>query len=214
MSSTLNEDSVTGYFLAAATAIVGEDNIKLYLKKFSDLDHVYFEDIKNYEALAFYIYSTSMGWHIYINEQLWSDNPDPAVKIFKNVLNGALKKLPTLKGSRSTVYRGYNTADLARFTEDYPVGKIIIFKGFTSSAYQAGSAFGGNILFIIRSRSACSIWHLASDYHEYEALIPAGKEFLVVDSVREGSKAVIVIEEQSDEGSVEKREFKGQAADS
>ena len=203
MSSTLYQDNVTGHFLAAATAIVGVDNIKLYLRKFSDLDRDYFENIKNYEALAFYIYSTSMGWHIYINKQLWSADPDPNVKIFKHILNGALKKLPSLKGSRSTVYRGYNTSDLTRFVEEHSVGKLIIFKGFTSSAYYEDSAFGGNILFIIRSRSACSIWHLASDYHEHEALIPAGKEFLVVDSVRQGNKAVIVIEEQNDEDSIE-----------
>lgn len=183
-------------FYKCACAIVGRDNAEIYARKFGDLDGIFFDNLKNYEGLAFYIYSTSMGWHAHINGSLWSGAPDGDVVAFRDVLNSALSKLQSLKGAASTVYRGYFAEDLERFVAGYRVDELIIFPGFTSASFHEAGAFGGNVLFIIRALNAYPIWHLAADYYEHEVLIPAGARFNVVEIQLRSGRAVIVLQER------------------
>ena len=182
-------------FLSVMSEIVGSETAHRYALKFRPLDAEFMNGLLNYEALAFYVYSTAVQWHADINEQLWSQQPSEAVRCFALVLDCGLAKLNCLTGSQATVYRGYRCTDLALFAADYPVRATVVFHGFTSVAYHQNSAFGGNVLFIIRSLSARSIWFLAADYHEHEALLPTGCRFEVVENALRGSRLVIVLQE-------------------
>lgn len=177
--------------------IVGLETAQRYALKFQPLDAVFQGAIVNYEALAFYVYSTAMQWHSNINSELWSQQPSVSIKRFADVLDCGLTKLTCLRGSQSTVYRGYEADDLDVFQAIHPVGEVITFYGFTSVSYHQQSAFGGNVLFIIRSLNARSIWFLAADFHEHEALLPTGCRFEVVSAERQNARLVIVLQEVS-----------------
>ena len=183
-------------FMAAAGRIVGRETAARYASKFGDLDAAAFtNEILGYEALAFNIYSTGMGWHIEINRQLWSGSPSPEVEQFARVLDGGLRKLPPYAFKEGVVYRGYFARHLAKFCETYPAGAEISFPAFTSAAFREETAFGGNVLFIIRALSARAIWFLSADYLEDEVLFPTGCRFRVNGSEMQGEKAVIGLQE-------------------
>lgn len=146
-----------------------------------DLDAIFLNEITNAEALAFYVYSTSEGWHSMINAELWSGVPSPDVMGFAEVLNAGLSKLVPISGPSSTVYRGYSANDLETFVLKYTIGEVVEFPGFTSASFKETGAFGGNVLFIIRAFSARAIWFLSPNFHEEEALLPTGCRFRVVD---------------------------------
>lgn len=182
-------------FKACIAEIVGADNADLYAGNFGDLDDKLIDNIYNYEGLAFYVYTTSMNWHYVINRELWSDSQRECIQYFRDVLNGALAKLPVYRSNNGTVYRGYSTSNVNNFLYDYSQGAEILFPAFTSAAYKETEAFGGNALFIIRSLTARAVWHLSANFGEYEVLIPAGREFKVLHSAVHNDRAVIVLEE-------------------
>jgi hypothetical protein len=164
------------------------------------LDDHFHDEITNTEALAFYVYSTANGWHSYINAELWSGRPHPDVLAFAGVLNGALRKLSSIKGSNGTVFRGYSAEDLDTFAAQYPDGRVVTFPGFTSASFKEDGAFGGNVLFIIRALSARAIWFLSPNFHEEEALLPTDCQFQVVDKEfqvveNERVKLVLILQE-------------------
>lgn len=121
------------------------------------LDEEFHNGITNAEALAAYVYATANGWHSKINRQLWSKRPDRNVLKFAQVLDSALSKIVPVAGQQSTVYRGYSTDNLKAFDRRYREGEIVIFPAFTSASFTEASAFGGNVLFIIRSLNARAI---------------------------------------------------------
>jgi hypothetical protein len=145
------------------------------------LDEKLLNEITNSEALAAYVYATANGWHTYINKQLWSNDPDQDVVEFAKVLDSALSKIVSVAGKQSTVYRGYQVTDLDVFDSNYRLGQIITFPAFTSASFTESGAFGGNVLFIIRSLNARAIWWLSPTFHEEEALFPTNCRFEVVD---------------------------------
>ena len=164
------------------------------------LDDNFHDQITNFEALAFYVYSTANGWHSYINEQLWSGTPDRDVVAFAQVLNSALSKIVAITGKPATVYRGYLTNDLDAFSTQYVQDQIVRFPAFTSASFSEAGAFGGNVLFIIRALSARAIWWLSPNFHEEEALFPTdcsfrvvGREFQSVGNTYD--KLVIILQE-------------------
>ncbi len=159
------------------------------------IDEPFHGDLTNIEAIAFYIYATANGWHSFINAQLWTGTASRDVSAFTNVLNTALGKIPPITGTASTVYRGFQTGDLASFQSNYPLGETVAFLGFTSASFSQSSAFGGNVLFIIRASSARAIWWLSPNFHEEEALLPTDCHFRVVDKQIEtiGSEPVRLV---------------------
>jgi hypothetical protein len=164
--------------------------------RLNELEERFHDQITNTEALAFYVYSTANGWHSYINEQLWSDTPDPEVLAFTEVLNSGLLKLAPIRGKNATVFRGYTTRDLGAFATRYVENEIVTFPAFTSASFKEAGAFGGNVLFIIRALSARAIWFLSPNFHEEEALLPSGCRFRVADKefqAAEGQNAKLVI---------------------
>lgn len=182
-------------FLEHLAKIVGEDNATLYSKRFGPLDETQHDEILNFEALAFYVYTTSLNWHDLINDQLWSGAPSPEVCVFRDVLNHALQKLAIHKSNGGVVYRGYNASHLQSFLERYKPGSTIHFLGFTSAAFREEHAFGGNVLFIIRALTARAVWFLSANFHECEVLIPAGRNFAVMSTIHQRDRAVVSLEE-------------------
>lgn len=171
-------------------------NATRYASKFGDLDALgYTNNILGYEALAFYVYTTSISWHNLINKELWSGEPRPEIAAFTTVLDAAILKLPAYTLQGGLVYRGYNAPDLSKFAGEYLVGSVVIFPGFTSAAFREETAFGGNVLFIIRSLNACAIWFLAADYLEDEVLFPTGCRFQVMNLERHPHRLAILLQE-------------------
>lgn len=175
--------------------IVDEQNAIFYSKRFLPLDAVFYNNLLNYEALAFFAYSTGLNWHERINAELWSGVTSPEVDTFSVVLNAALAKLPRFTMNNGTVFRGYRTENLAAFISRYPVGAIAAFPGFTSASFKQESAFGGNILFIIRALTARAIWYVSANFGEFEVLIPAGRTFRVLHVEIQNDRAVVTLEE-------------------
>lgn len=164
------------------------------------LDEIFHGRIVNFEALAFYVYATANGWHSAINAQLWAGRPNADIAMFAQVLNAALDKIPPIVRTAATVYRGYETDDLAVFDASYAIDGMVRFPGFTSASFSQAGAFGGNVLFIIRASSARAIWWLSPNFHEEEALLPTDCHFRVVDKQietigSEPSRLVIVLQE-------------------
>lgn len=182
-------------FWRCLCSIVGEKNAIVYSKRFLPLDGLFYNDLLNYEALAFFAYSTGLNWHERINAELWSGVPSLEVRTFAAVLNEALAKLPRFTVNEGTVFRGYRTKNLSSFASRYPVGEIAVFPGFTSASFKQESAFGGNILFIIRALTARAIWYVSANFGEFEVLIPAGRTFRVLHVDVVNDRAVIALEE-------------------
>ena len=167
-----------------------------------ELDEIFHSHIVNFEAVAFYVYATANGWHSAINSQLWAGRPSADVAAFAQVLNKALDKIPPIVGAAATMYRGYQTDELTSFGASYPVDGTVSFPGFTSASFSQASAFGGNVLFIIRASSARAIWWLSPNFHEEEALLPTDCHFRVVDKQietigSEPSRLVVVLQENT-----------------
>ncbi len=175
--------------------IVGEQNAIFYSKRFLSLDAIFHNNILNYEALAFFAYSTGLNGHERINAELWSGVPSPEVRTFSVVLNEALAKLPRFTMNGGTVFRGYRTEDLSALVSRYPVGEIAAFPGFTSASFKQEGAFGANVLFIIRALTARAIWYVSANFGEFEVLIPAGRTFRVLHVEVRNARAVITLEE-------------------
>ena len=176
-------------FIVCLRAIVGEENASRYASRFAPLDgEANINGLINFELVAFYAYSTSMFWHQYINEQLWTGEPNANVLVFRDTLNAALAKFPVYRGNGGTVYRGYKANDVDAFLKHYVVGETVSFPGFTSASFKEELAFGGNLLFIIRALTARVISYVCATYDEFEVLIPAGRNFEVVGIVRDPTR--------------------------
>jgi len=183
-------------FINCLEQIVGKDSANRYAQQFGNLDEPFTDTLLNYEGLAFYAYSTELNWHERINRELWSDSPGADVVTFAKVLDTALGKLPPYALNDRIVYRGYNCDDLDRFLASYPLASRVHFRGFTSATFRQELAFGGNVLFIIKTSTGRAIWHLAANYDEFEILIPSRRHFMVLQVERRSASAVIFLEEQ------------------
>jgi hypothetical protein len=183
-------------FFRCVEKIVGSDNASLYASKFGRLDDLQYGNLLNYEALAFYIYTTSLAWHAVINRELWEGDTREEILIFRDVLNAALEKLPLYTAQNGIVYRGYTASDLDSFLSHYRPDSIVVFHGFTSASFKADEAYGGNVLFIIRALTARTAWFVSANFHECEVLLPTDRRFLISEVERRGDQAVIRIEEQ------------------
>jgi hypothetical protein len=69
-------------FFRCVEKIVGTENARQYANRIGDLDGVYMGTILGFEALAFYVYSTGVSWHDYINGSLWSGDAPPEILEF------------------------------------------------------------------------------------------------------------------------------------
>jgi hypothetical protein len=183
-------------FFRCIEKIVGTDNASLYASKFGTLDDIQHGDLLNYEALAFYVYTTSLAWHAVINRELWQGNARSEILAFREVLNAALEKLPRYTAKDGIVYRGYTTPDLGAFLSHYRSGSVVVFRGFTSASFEASEAYGGNVLFIIRALTARAAWYVSANFYECEVLLPTDRSFLVLEVDRRGDQAVVSLEEQ------------------
>lgn len=182
-------------FFASLCNIVGAETARRYAMRFGHLDHVFYDKLLNYEGLAFFAYSTELNHYEIINRALWSGSPSSDILVFAEVLNEALAKLTPYVANDRVAYRGYSAPNVAAFVRSYPPGGSIVFHGFTSASFKADLAFGGNVLFIIRTLTGKAIWHLAANYDEFEVLIPSGRAFTVSAVEHEYNRVLIYLEE-------------------
>lgn len=182
-------------FFDCLAEIVGMENAKRYCLRFGPLDDLLSGSISNFEALAVYAYSTELNWHQRINEELWSGSPSHEVRLFAEVLNGTLAKLPPYTMNDRRVYRGYRTKDLSAFIARHAEGAIVHHPAFTSASFKPELAFGGNVFFIIKTLTGKAIWYLAANYQEFEVLIPAARSFQIVSLVVREDRAQIIMDE-------------------
>ena len=188
-------ETVAARFYAALVEIVGTENARSYSGRFMPLGGPLTGTLYNFEGLAFYVYTTGLNWHEYLNAELWKESPNPNCLVFRDVLNAALEKIPLYRARDGLVFRGFQTRNIDEFLEGYKAGRTIVFPGFTSASFAQDHAFGGNVLFIIKALTARAAWYVAAAFHEYEVLIPAGRLFHVRDVQRTAARAVILMDE-------------------
>ena len=175
---------------------MGEEAAARYARRFGPLDDSHSGGtVLNYEALAIYAYSTELTWHERINSELWRGDPSADVVLFTSVLNSTLTKLPPYLLNSRVVYRGFKADNLDAFLRRYRVGHQVTFPAFTSATFKRELAFGGNVLFTIRTLTGKAIWYLAANFDEMEVLIPSGRSFRVIDVERHSEAAVISLDE-------------------
>jgi NAD:arginine ADP-ribosyltransferase len=137
--------------------------------------------------MAYWNKCRTLGWHSIIGSSG-----------FTSVLNGALSKMYHYSG---IVFRGYSEEDLDFFLEDYEVGNVREFRGFTSTTKERELAFYGNVLFIIQARSAPyedrfpDVEKFSAVPEEKEVLFPAGTRFKVRAVERVEESVVIELEQ-------------------
>lgn len=183
-------------FLSIAGRVVGPNAAEACARKIGDLDAAHYpNEIFGYEALALYLYTSTVGWHDEIDRALASERPDRDVSVFAAVLNGAIRKLPPYRWRNGLVFRGQRSDDLQRLLADNPVGSVRLLPGFMSAALKAESAFGGNVLFIIRGLNARAIWFLAASFREDEVLFPARTRLRVERQDVYDGRAVLLMQE-------------------
>ena len=183
-------------FVAILEMMIGAEATRHCVAKIGgELDEPHFGSLTTYEALALYVYSNASSWHADINRQLWSGVPSAEVRVFAAVLNSCLQKLPALTGMASLVYRGLRAPDLDAFAESYVPRREVVFRGFTSATYREEAAFGGNVLFIIRSQSARSVWFLSAHFYEEEVLLPTDRRFDVMGAELRGGRLLVRLQE-------------------
>jgi len=159
---------------------------------FLDQGHDAFFGLSPFEAFGLWIYTTPMHWHEVINRELWASDTKRHILIIAAVINIALSKLPPFEG---TVYRGLKVANPVAFAASYFPGMPVTFKGFTSCARQREKAYGGNVLFVIRSHHGRSLRYVAACDDEDEVLFAAGAVYTVHAVEATPSKALIELEE-------------------
>jgi hypothetical protein len=182
-------------FLESLGRIIGSEEVERCSKRFGPLTEIFYQSITNAEALVFYIYATANGWHAFINRELWSRFPNQDVVVFAYHLDKGLSKLPRYTANGGVIYRGLNVGDLKNFSKQYEVGNTVIFPAFTSASFHERGAFGGNVLFIIRSLNARVIWFLSPNFHEEEVLLPSNCRFIVEGKGMRGDRLAIVLQE-------------------
>ena len=141
------------------------------------------------ERLAIWIYTTPNDWHRQINESLWRRSPPGDYAIFAQILNDALRKLPSVA---RTVYRGWQSNSLDEFLRTYQVGRVFDWPGFTSITRSAEKAYIGNVLFRIRSLSGRSMHGVGAEESEEEVLFMAATRFVVSEISVRGDGVVLV----------------------
>jgi len=186
---------IANSFHAALVEIVGAENAYSYSRRFVPLSGAFTDVLYNFEGLAFFVYTTALNWHEYLNAELWKDVPNPHCVVFRDVLNAALGKIPLYRARGGIVFRGYRTENLNEFLKGYVPATDIVFPGFTSAAFTEEHAFGGNVLFIIKALTARAVWYVSANFYEYEVLIPAGRTFHVRDVQRSAGRAAILMDE-------------------
>jgi len=177
---------------SAVVRIVGDYSAALFARKFQPLDQEFTSGVFGYEALAMFVYTTPMNWHEEINTQLWSGFPEDHFVIYARTLNSALTKLPVHSG---TAYKGYTPKDFEGFVRRYQAGRRIEMLAFTSATRKPESAFSGDVLFTIRSRTGAIIWMWSADYREDEVVFRTNTTFGVLSLERFGNRAFVALEE-------------------
>jgi len=147
-------------------------------------------DFAEASSINFY---TRMG-HYDINAALRTGN-DAALQKFKPVIEAACSGLSKMVDEAfvGTVYRGTNlTSDLSAM---YRTGARVTEFGFTSTTRNFAEKFGGNTLFVIKSKTGRMIDKLSSFENEAEVLFAPGTVFRVLSRTVEGNVTKIFMEQ-------------------
>jgi NAD:arginine ADP-ribosyltransferase len=133
------------------------------------------------ERLAIWIYTTPRDWHRIVNDALWRGIASHTVRVFADILDQALRKLPRVSG---TVYRGTTTRLKPEvFLQSHGIGEMLIWPEFTSATRRRRNAYVGNVLFRIESVSGRSLQGYGADESDEEVLFGTGTRYKVRDVV-------------------------------
>lgn len=147
-------------------------------------------DFAEASAINFY---TRMG-HYDINAALRTGD-EVALQKFKPVIEAACSGLSKMVDQSfvGTVYRGTNLTK--EVSSVYKAGARVTEFGFTSTTRKFGEKFGGNTLFVIKSKTGRMIDQLSSFENEAEVLFAPGTVFKVISRVVEGNVTKILMEQ-------------------
>jgi len=107
-----------------------------------------------------------------------------------------LDKLPSYQG---WVHRGVDSLP-AEVLAKYVPGQTVTEHSFTSTSYDDGAQFAGNVQFKIKSKDGKLVESLSRYDTEKEVLFRPGATFKVLDKERDGDRIVITMEEVSGGG--------------
>lgn len=118
-----------------------------------------------------------------VNDALREGTATAAQLEYARLLNEALSIAPKFTG-RTTRALGLSGSELAKFLADHKqalvTGQAVVHRGFTSSTKGESSAFGGNIVLRIQSRTGVWVNPISLNAgRENEVLLRAGTRFLV-----------------------------------
>ncbi len=175
-------------FLASSTRTKHSiDFVRERLGKLKILEKI---DFAEASSINFY---TRLG-HADINAALRTGD-DVALQKFKPVIEAACSGLSKMVDEAfvGTVYRGTNlTKDLSAM---YRTGARVTEFGFTSTTRNFAEKFGGNTLFVIKSKTGRMIDKLSSFENESEVLFAPGTVFRVLSRTVEGNVTKILMEQ-------------------
>ena len=170
--------------------------------KFDELSHemrsIGQGDPRLTEAENTSIYAYTKSWYMQVNRKLrdgkvgaGSLDPDPLI----NKIDKAIEKLPKYEGSVTRgVHYPYEVFDELSGAKP---GDVIGFRSYSSAAHSGAKDFGGNTQFIIDTKSARKVDHIAYEKREAEALIPRSTQFEIVniDLNDNGNRMVVRLRE-------------------
>jgi hypothetical protein len=118
---------------------------------------------------------------------------------------GALDKLMHHKGSyKGWTYRGTNLPK--EIAETLQPGSTFVDAGFASTSYKAAQAFGGNHLFMIKSKTGVNVEDHSGMKHEAEVLFRPGTSFKVLTVIKLEQVTLVTMEEIVDDEEASEKE--------
>ena len=137
------------------------------------------EEVSVEEAVAIHGFTTS--FYKVVNPMLRKGELERA-RPFTEVLDAALRKMPVYKG---LVFRGTHLKD--EITGDFDVGKVVVFKSYTSAS--STNMYPGNSRFVIESKSARRVSSLATMPSSGEVIFPRNTRFKILYKKENQDKA-------------------------
>lgn len=188
-------------FLDLLSRIAGETTAARLAAPFGDLDRPSFPGgIAGFEALAVHAHVAEAACRDWIDAQIRSLRPSRDAQAFADVLDGALSKLPAHRTREGLAFFGASVQHPVATARRYLRDGELVLRGPTFASQKPEAAYGGNLLFLVRSRSARPVWHLSDAAGVDEVLFPCHRRFRV-DMAEEGAgKAAIFLSEGGADG--------------
>ena len=185
-------------FFDLLVAIVGRAEATDASRLFGDLDSLSTPSgLLGHEALAIRLLSTHEALRDWAMAQLWSPRPRREARALAAVIDGALGKMPPYRSQGGRVFFGLQSDRPAALARRYREGGEVRFRGFSFASMTPEGACGGNVLFLVRSRSARLVRHLTG---ADEILFPSDRGLVVRHVETRDGRFAVLLEEGEAEG--------------